>query len=96
MGAVGVVGVATHWAGEVFAELVSSFDTGDHEGARAANARLLPSYEYWSSDETPSPLPAKAAMRALGLAVGDARPPMGPSPEALDARARAVVADVRP
>ncbi len=94
VGAVGVVGVATHWAGEVFAEMMTAFGKGDTEAARAANARLLPSYAYWSTDEAPSPLPAKAAMRALGLAVGDARPPMGPSPAGLEDDARKVLAQL--
>jgi 4-hydroxy-tetrahydrodipicolinate synthase len=92
VGAVGLIGVATHWAGEVFAEMVAAFDKGDHDRARASNARLLPSFEYWSTEAAPSPLPAKAAMRVLGHAVGDARPPMGPSPDGLEDLARPVLA----
>jgi 4-hydroxy-tetrahydrodipicolinate synthase len=95
VGAVGVIGVGTHWCGELVGEMIAAFGKGDVETARAVNARLLESWAFQSTDETPSPLPTKAAMRALGLRVGDARPPMGPSPAGLDDRARAVVSAVR-
>ena len=94
VGACGVVGVASHWAGEVFAEMLSLFDKGDPEGARRANVRLLESYAFETSDAAPNPLPAKAAMRALGLRVGQCRLPMGPAPEGLDEQARAVLANL--
>jgi 4-hydroxy-tetrahydrodipicolinate synthase len=95
VGAVGVIGVGTHWCGELVGEMIAAFGKGDVETARAINARLLESWSFQSTDETPSPLPTKAVMRALGHRVGDARPPMGPSPEGLDERARAVVSRVR-
>src|SRR5215213_1210322 len=95
VGAVGVVGVGTHWCGELVGEMIAAFGKGDVEAARAINARLVESWGFQSTDETPSPLPTKAVMRALGLRVGDARPPMGPSPAGLDDRARAVVHAVR-
>ena len=95
VGAVGVVGVGTHWCGELVGEMIAAFGKGDVETARAINARLLESWAFQSTDEAPSPLPTKAVMRALGHPVGDARPPMGPSPAGLDDRARAVVRAVR-
>jgi 4-hydroxy-tetrahydrodipicolinate synthase len=95
VGAVGVVGVGTHWCGELVGEMIAAFGKGDVEAARAINARLLESWDFQSTDETPSPLPTKAVMRVLGHRVGDARPPMGPSPEGLEERARAVVRAVR-
>jgi 4-hydroxy-tetrahydrodipicolinate synthase len=95
VGAVGVVGVGTHWCGELVGEMIAAFSKGDVETARLINARLLESWSFQSTDDTPSPLPTKAVMRALGLRVGDARPPMGPSPAGLDERARAVVRAVR-
>ncbi len=94
VGAVGVVGVATHWAGERMAELVRSHAKGDVDQARRINAELLDSYTFESSDAAPNPLPAKAAMRALGMAVGQCRPPLGPAPEGLDGWANAVLADL--
>jgi 4-hydroxy-tetrahydrodipicolinate synthase len=95
VGAVGVIGVGTHWCGELVGEMIAAFGKGDVETARAINARLLESWSYQSTDETPSPLPTKAVMRVLGHPVGDARPPMGPSPAWLEDRARAVVHAVR-
>ena len=91
VGAVGVIGVGTHWCGELVGEMIAAFGKGDVEGARAINGRLLESWTFQSTDDTPSPLPTKAVMRVLGHRVGDARPPMGPSPAGLDDRARAVV-----
>lgn len=88
VGAVGVVGVATHWVGENTAAMVNAFQVGDHVEARRLNASMLSSYEFKSSDETPNPLPAKAMMRALGLPVGQCRLPMGDAPDGLDAAAR--------
>jgi 4-hydroxy-tetrahydrodipicolinate synthase len=95
VGAVGVIGVGTHWCGELVGEMIAAFGKGDVETARAVNARLLESWAFQSTDETPSPLPTKAVMRVLGHPVGDARPPMGPSPTGLEERARAVVTRVR-
>lgn len=94
LGACGVIGVATHWAGEVFAEMLAAFDKGDTDGARRANVRLLESYAFETSDAAPNPIPAKAAMRALGHRVGQCRLPLGPAPEGLDERARAVLANL--
>jgi 4-hydroxy-tetrahydrodipicolinate synthase len=92
VGAVGVVSVAAHWAGEEIGEFVAAFSKGDVEGARAMNARLLESYEFESSEAYPNPMPAKAACRALGLPAGQCRLPIGDAPAELDDRARAVVA----
>lgn len=75
VGAVGVVGVASHWAGPVFAELISSFLAGDVAAAQAAHRRLLSSFAYETSDENPYPIPAKAMMRELGFPVGPPRLP---------------------
>lgn len=84
LGAVGVVSVAGNWAGQEMAEMVHCAMKGDLEGARQANARLIASYEFESSDAYPNPLPAKAALRALGLPAGQCRLPMGLAPVALD------------
>jgi 4-hydroxy-tetrahydrodipicolinate synthase len=95
VGAVGVVSVASHWAGNEMADMVASWFKGDVEGARLTNARLFPSYAFESSDEFPNPLPAKAACRVLGLRVGQCRLPMGAAPVELDNRARAVLAGLK-
>ena len=92
MGAVGVVGVATHWAAAEMAELIAAFHKGDVDGARRLNELLLDSYDYETGLAAPNPVPAKAMLRTLGWAVGECRPPMGPTPEGLEDRAREVLA----
>ncbi|MDQ6927301.1 MAG: 4-hydroxy-tetrahydrodipicolinate synthase, partial [Actinomycetota bacterium] len=92
VGAVGVVGVATHWAGPQFSEMIASFAKGDVQRAREVNAVLFNSFAFETSDAAPNPLPAKAMMRVLGQPVGQCRLPMGPAPEGLEDRAREVLA----
>ncbi|MDQ6798568.1 MAG: 4-hydroxy-tetrahydrodipicolinate synthase [Actinomycetota bacterium] len=91
VGAVGVVGVATHWAGPHFAEMIARATKGDVARARETNAILFDSYAYETSDAAPNPLPAKAMMRVLGHRVGQCRLPMGPAPEGLENAARDVL-----
>ena len=93
-GAVGVVGVATHWTGDDHQELFALWDKGDTAAARAVNARLLESFAFETSDEAPNPIPTKAMMRHLGLPVGHARLPIGPGPDWVDARAAEVHANL--
>jgi 4-hydroxy-tetrahydrodipicolinate synthase len=95
VGAVGVVGVATHWSGDEHQHMVAAVERGDWAGARSINARLLPSFAFESGDESPNPLPTKAMMRHLGLAVGQARLPMGVAPAWVDERAATVWSDLR-
>lgn len=94
IGAVGVIGVATHWAAREMRELIDAFETGDVRRAREINARLVPSYAYETGDRNPNPIPTKAMMKVLGLPGGDCRPPMGPEPDDLQARARQILADL--
>ena len=95
IGAVGVVGVATHWCGNEMAEMIAAFQKGDVGTARRINARLLESYDFESSEAAPNPVPAKAMMRVTGHAVGECRLPMGPTPAGLEDRAREVLAGLR-
>ncbi len=90
VGAVGTVSVESHWAGEVVGEMITAFVKGDVDHARSLNARLGPSHHFQSSDDAPNPVPAKAMLRTLGLAVGECRLPMGPAPAGLEDRARQV------
>jgi 4-hydroxy-tetrahydrodipicolinate synthase len=94
VGAVGVVGVATHWSGPDHQEMLDLWAKGDTEGARAVNARLLPSFAFETGDDAPNPIPTKAMMRHLGFSVGQARLPMGPAPAFVDERAPRVWADL--
>jgi 4-hydroxy-tetrahydrodipicolinate synthase len=92
LGAVGVVGVATHWVGLEMGELIAAASKGDLAHAREINGRLLESFQFETGDAAPNPIPAKAMMRTLGLAVGECRLPMGPAPAGLEDRAREVYA----
>ena len=94
LGAVGVVGVATHWIGLEMAEMIAAAAKGDLGHAREINSRLLESYLFETGDAAPNPIPAKAMMRTLGLAVGECRLPMGPAPAGLEDRAREVYASL--
>jgi len=91
VGAVGVMSVAANWAPGVTGEMIAAFAKGDVDAARAANAKLLESYEFESSESFPNPLPAKAACRALGLPAGQCRLPLGTAPPELDERAAQVL-----
>ena len=54
-------------SGRSSAAVVDAFLAGDLAGAIAGNAELLDSFDFESTAEYPNPLPAKAALRALGL-----------------------------
>lgn len=91
VGAVGVVGVATHWTAPEFNELFAAWEKGDVIAARTANARLIPSFVYSNSDTCVFSQAAKAALRVLGLPVGECRLPLGPAPAGTEDRAREVL-----
>lgn len=91
VGAVGVVGTATHWCGEVMTELVSAFTKGDHDRAQELNASLFDSYAYESREIAQFALAVKVALRVLGLPGGPCRLPIGPEPEGLEADAQRVL-----
>jgi len=90
VGAVGVISVAGHWAGEQISEMVAAFFKGDFDLARRINARLIDSWTFQTGDLTPNPVPTKAMMRTLGLPAGECRLPLGAAPDGLEDRARAV------
>ena len=91
IGAVGVVSVAAHWAGVEFKEMVGAAAKGDWDEARRVNEKLFASFTFESTESYPNPVPAKAAMRALGLRVGQCRLPMGDADEVIDAQAARIV-----
>ena len=96
VGAVGLISVASHWVGPRLRAVIDAFLAGDLAAAIAGNAELLDSFDFESSADFPNPLPAKAALRALGLRVGQCRLPMGASTPELDAQAAKIVAAVGP
>jgi 4-hydroxy-tetrahydrodipicolinate synthase len=92
VGAVGVIGVATHWAGDLFAEMIAAFDKGDLPTARQLNARLAPSYGVEVGPNWVQTTAAKAALAELGVHDGPLRLPLPPvSDEARDAIRRVLV-----
>jgi len=95
IGAVGVVGVATHWCGNEMAEMIAAFQKGDVDTARRINARLLESFDFESTGAAPNPVPAKAMMRTMGHPVGEPRLPMGPTADGLEDEAGEVLARLR-
>ena len=94
VGAVGLISVASHWVGPQLRAVIDAFLAGDLDAAIAGNAELLDSFDFESTPDYPNPLPAKAAMRALGLKVGQCRLPMGAATPELDAQAAKVLAAV--
>lgn len=90
IGAVGTVGVATHWTGPDHVEMFDAWAAGDVDRARRVNARMLESFAFETGDLTPNPIPTKAMMRTLGFDVGECRLPVGPAPDGLEDRAREV------
>jgi 4-hydroxy-tetrahydrodipicolinate synthase len=91
VGAVGVIGVATHWAGELFAEMIAAFDKGDLVAAREVNARLGPSYAVETGPTWVQTTAAKAALAQLGVHDGPLRLPLPPIDDAVRAAVRNVL-----
>jgi 4-hydroxy-tetrahydrodipicolinate synthase len=92
VGAVGVISVASHWAGRQTGEMIAAFLRGDVAEAARINQTLIESYEFETGDDAPNPQPTKALLRVLGMKVGRCRPPMGFDPDWLEPRAREVLA----
>lgn len=94
VGAVGVVGVATHWSGAAHGEMIAAWGKADHATAREVNARLLDSFSFETGPNWVQPSAVKAALAVLGLPGGDTRLPLEPlSPEVRTA-ARRVLTDL--
>ncbi len=91
IGAVGTIGVATHWAGVETSEMVEAFFAGSIGTAAEINRRLIPSYQFETSDVAPNPVPTKAMLQVMGLPGGPTRLPMGPEPEGLQQEAAAIL-----
>jgi 4-hydroxy-tetrahydrodipicolinate synthase len=94
VGAVGTIGVATHWTAPDHVAMFAAWEAGDIVGAQRANRRMLESFGFETGDLTPNPIPTKAMMRTLGFSVGECRLPVGPAPEGLEDRAREVYSNL--
>ena len=94
IGAVGVVGVATHWSGLEHQNLIQAVLEGDYSKAKEINQQLQPSFAFESSPEAPNPIPTKVMMNILGFNVGKGRPPMDTVPDYLEEVARDLVSSM--
>ena len=74
LGGVGGILVYTHVVGPRVRELVTRFEDGDVDGARAIDAELRPVIEALAV--TTNPIPVKAALAMLGHDVGGLRLPL--------------------
>jgi 4-hydroxy-tetrahydrodipicolinate synthase len=90
VGAVGVIGVCTHWCAGPHAEMIATYEKGDHQRAREINARLLPSFAVEVGPTWVHTSAAKAALEILGRPAGPLRLPLPP----LDGAVRAAVGRV--
>ena len=95
VGAVGLVGVSTHWTAPEYGELITSFRKGDVIRAREINARLIPSEDFANSETCVFSMATKAMMRTLGLPSGECRPPLVECPPGTEDRAREVLKELR-
>ena len=95
IGGVGVVSVASHWAGPEFSQMINSFVSGDLGTAGRIKELLVDSCSFEGTLQYPNPMPSKAAMRYLGFNVGQCRLPHAPSDAALDTRAVEIVTALR-
>jgi 4-hydroxy-tetrahydrodipicolinate synthase len=95
VGAVGLIGVSSHWTAPEYAELIQSFQKGDVVRAREINARLIESEDYVNSETCVYSMAAKAMMRTLGLPSGECRSPLTTCPPGTEDRARQVLENLR-
>jgi 4-hydroxy-tetrahydrodipicolinate synthase len=74
VGAVGVVGVATHVAARAIGAMIDAFDEGDVAEATGLHLQLMPAYT--GLFRTQGAILTKAALRMLGLPSGPVRAPL--------------------
>ena len=95
VGAVGLIGVSSHWTAPEYGEVIRSYTKGDVVHAREINARLIESEDYVNSDTCVFSMAVKAMLRTLGLPSGECRPPLTTCPPGTEDRAREVLAALR-
>jgi 4-hydroxy-tetrahydrodipicolinate synthase len=94
VGAVGVVGVATHWSAGLHAEMIAAHDKADLATAREINARLGPSFAVETGANWVHSSAAKAALAILGQPAGPVRLPLPPLDDAVRDAVRRVLDDL--
>jgi 4-hydroxy-tetrahydrodipicolinate synthase len=94
VGAVGVVSVASHLAGDQIQRLVQAFLAGDLSTALALHEQLLPLCKALFC--TTNPIPVKAALELQGWPVGAPRLPLLSASNDVRDRLNSVLAALRP
>jgi 4-hydroxy-tetrahydrodipicolinate synthase len=91
VGAVGVVGVATHWSAGLHAEMIAAHGKGDLHAAAEVNARLGPSFAVEVGPTWVQTSAVKAALEILGVSAGPLRLPLPPLDDAVRTAVRGVL-----
>lgn len=91
VGAVGIVGVSTHWSAGLNAEMIAAYEKGDVVAAREINARLLPSFAVETGPTWVQTSAVKAALEILGQPGGTMRLPLPPLDDDVRAAVRTVL-----
>jgi 4-hydroxy-tetrahydrodipicolinate synthase len=94
VGAVGVVSVASHLAGETIQAMVQAFLAGRNGEALAFHEKLLPLFKGLFC--TTNPIPVKAALELSGWAVGAPRLPLSSADSHVRERLSSILAALRP
>jgi 4-hydroxy-tetrahydrodipicolinate synthase len=94
VGAVGVVSVASHVAGDQIQQMVQAFLAGDHRTALALHEQLLPLCKAMFC--TTNPIPVKAALELSGWPVGAPRLPLVSASNDVRDQLTSVLAALRP
>lgn len=92
VGAVGVVGVITHYMGSTMSAMIAAYQKGLVAEATKLNQTMMAAYHHFGYADAPSPVPTKSIMNLLGVQVGKCRLPMGPEPDDMVERSRSVMA----
>jgi 4-hydroxy-tetrahydrodipicolinate synthase len=94
VGAVGVVSVASHLAGETIQAMIQAFLAGHNGEALALHEKLLPLFKALFC--TTNPIPVKAALDLSGWSVGAPRLPLLPADSHVRERLSSILAALRP
>src|SRR5699024_1479658 len=92
-GAVGVVGVSSHWTAPRQRALFDAVATGDLRTARQIDSELQASYRFMNTHDRVFSQSVKTALGVIGVPVGDCRLPLGPSPAGSEDEARRLLRD---
>ncbi len=92
VGAVGVVSVASHIAGDLLKKMIGAFFQGQPQVATEIHLKLMPLFKALFA--TTSPIPVKAALRLQGWSVGSTRLPLSTVPSEVEAELKTVLRDL--